>query len=104
MGGWVVGGEGSEGDDPSPAVALHVGNHRLAKMDDAHKVHIHRFAPFIRSDRQEVLGRRTASVGYTNVDTSKAFRDLLHESLHRGYVSHVQGFRIDFSAGLLAEF
>src|SRR5215469_18115537 len=83
-------------------MTLHIRNHRLGKMDHAEEILVLRFAPFVRSNGQEILGWRTAGVGYAHINASELFRYLLDEFQHRRCICDIQGLGINFSSSVLA--
>src|SRR5579859_8179023 len=99
----LLDGDRGDGDDPAPAVALHVRNDRFGQMDGAQQVEVDGFAPLVGRDGEEVLGGRAAGVGDANVDAAEALGYVFDEGLHRSGVGDVERFSVDFGAGAGAD-
>ena len=75
VGDGLFGGNGGNRDDTPPAFTLHVRDHFACEIYRAKEICLYSLAPVVVARSEKALGRRTAGIGYADVDAAKFFGD-----------------------------
>src|SRR5882762_4732460 len=91
VGDGLLGGNGGNRDDTSPALALHVRDNFACEMYRAKEICIYSLAPVVVARSEKALGRRTAGIGYADVDSAKFSGDSSNEPANGFGIGNVEG-------------
>ncbi len=67
----LLGGDGRDGDDPSPLSLLHVRDDLVREVNGAHEVHFDGALPLVDRGSEKTLGGRASGIGHADVGAAK---------------------------------
>src|SRR5207237_361038 len=94
--------DGSDREDASPLLLLHVRDDLLRKVHDAHEVRIDGAFPLFGRGGEKAFGRWASSVGNADVGAAKFLNYRIDEITDRGSIGDIKWFSKDFGLVLLA--
>jgi cystathionine gamma-synthase len=103
VGDGLFGGNGSNGDDTSPALTLHVGDNFAREIYRAKEICLYSLAPVVEAGSEKALGGRTAGVGHADVDSAKFSGDGSNEPANGFGIGNVKGFGENLGPMLISD-
>src|SRR3984893_16024483 len=103
VGDGLLGGNGGNRDDTSPALTLHVRDHFACEIYRAKEICLYSLVPVVVAGSEKALGGRAAGIGYADVDSAKFSGDGSNEPANGFGIGNVEGIGENLGPMLISD-